>query len=114
MTSAITPTMPTLLITWTGGSVTANVKWRLNTPGTNCNGGDEYTIESRDYTLGVNTPYRPPAFDWTFPANVPVGSYEVCVIVDAANSVTETEETLDNNLFSDRLFRIESNLATCL
>lgn len=107
------PTTPTLLMTGTAAATTVNVQWRLNSPGTNCNGGDEYTISSRNYNLGVNTPYTPGDLAWSIPSGVPVGNYEVCVIVDPDNTLSETEETLDNNVFSDRLFQIKSSLSEC-
>lgn len=112
-TASLTPTMPTLLMTGTGGSVSVNMKWRLNTPGTGCNGGDEYTIASRDYDLIVNTPFRPAEFNWTLPSGVPVGNYELCAVVDVENDVVETVELLDNNIYSDETYRIVSTLADC-
>lgn len=107
-----TPSMLTILMTGTSGSVTANVKWRLHQSGS-CDDGDEYTVDSRTFTIGVNEPFRPQYADWYLPSTIPTGDYQLCAIIDAADTVAETVEWADNDAYSEKTFQIRSTLTQC-
>ena len=78
-----------------------------------CDDGDEYTLDSRSFTIGVNDPYRPSYVDWYLPSNIPTGDYELCAIIDAANAINETSESADNDIYSEKTFKIRSTLNQC-
>jgi hypothetical protein len=61
----------------------------------------------------MDQPFGPAYVDWYLPSNIPTGDYELCAVIDAADTVAETVEMADNDAYSEKTFKIRSSLAQC-